>query len=461
MVDKNLVKKIREVVGNKGLLTGNAVSDRKAGIWIDDQIKADILVRPENTSELSKVLNLCNKSKQPVVPHGGLTGLVESAITSKEEVIISSERMTKIEEVDPIGRTLTAQSGVKLQTIQEAAEEEGMFFPLDLGARGSCTIGGNASTNAGGNRVVRYGMARELILGLEAVLADGTVISSMNKMLKNNAGYDLKQIFIGSEGTLGIISRVVVRLQEKPLSQNTALVAANSFDQVSRLLKHVDAGLGGNLTAFEVMWNDFYLLVTRPPAKNLPPLEKNYAYYVLVEYCGSDQTKDSDHFNEILDKALEKKIIKDAVIAQNEIDRLKFWAIRDDVEQQFQYGPVKIFDVSLPINSMELYIKEVRSNMSKHWSDFHCTVFGHLADGNLHIITAVGSDDSKSIKLMEECVYEPLRSIRGSVSAEHGIGLEKKNYLTISRTEEEVALMKTLKKTIDPNRILNPGKVFG
>ncbi|MCS5544268.1 MAG: FAD-binding oxidoreductase [SAR86 cluster bacterium] len=461
MVDKIFLSEIKKIVGKKGLISGSDVAERKAGVWIENPIKAKVIVRPNNTMELSHVLSLCNKLQQPVVPHGGLTGLVESAITKEDEVVISSERMVEIEEVDPIGRTLTAQSGVKLQTIQEKAEDKGMFFPLDLGARGSCTIGGNASTNAGGNRVIRYGMARELILGLEAVLADGTVISSMNKMLKNNAGYDLKQIFIGSEGTLGIISRVVLRLREKPLSQNTALVAANSFKQVTALLKHIDSGLGGNLTAFEVMWRDFYLLVTSPPANNKPPIDQKYHYYVLIEYCGSDQVNDDNHFNSILDAALEKNLIEDAVVAKNENDCQKLWAIRDDVEQQFQYGPIKIFDVSLPINCMEDYIDEVRSRMSKYWDRFHCTVFGHLADCNLHIITAVGSDDSEDIRRMEESVYEPLRAIRGSVSAEHGIGLEKKNYLSISRTKEEVALMKTLKNSLDPNNILNPGKVFG
>jgi len=461
MVEEKFIKEVKNVLGEKGILLGSEVTERKAGIWIEEPIKSKVILRPRNTEELSKTLIVCNKFKQPVVPHGGLTGLVESAITNENEVIISSERMINIEEVDVTGRTLTAQAGVKLQTIQEEAESKGMFFPLDLGARGSCTIGGNASTNAGGNRVIRYGMTRELILGLEAVLADGKIISSMNKMLKNNAGYDLKQLFIGSEGTLGIISKVVLRLQEKPLSQNTALLAAESFQQVSELLKHADSMLGGNLSAFEVMWRDFYLLVTSPPAINKPPIDQKYPYYILVEYSGSDQVKDSERFNLILEKALEKNLITDAVIAKSESDRRKLWAIRDDVEQQYQYGPIKIFDVSLPINCMESYIKDVREKMSEYWKDFNCTVFGHLADCNLHIITAVGANDPSSIRKMEECVYEPLRSFRGSVSAEHGIGLEKKNYLEISRTDEELSLMKSLKNTLDPNNILNPGKIFG
>jgi len=460
MLEESIVSAVKQITGDSGILLGKEVSERKAGIWIEEPIKAQAIIRPKSTQELSKILTLCNKNQLSVVPHGGLTGLSEGALTKTNEIVISTEHMANIEEIDPIGRTLTAQSGAKLQSIQEAAEAEGMYFPLDLGARGSCTIGGNASTNAGGNKVIRYGMTRDLVLGLEAVLADGTIISSMNSMIKNNTGYDLKQLFIGSEGTLGIITRVVLRLQEKPLSQCTALLAADSFDKVKKILKHLDSGLAGNLTAFEVMWNEFYTLVTTPPALSNPPIQQNYPYYILVEYSGFNQAVDTQHFNGLLDAALKKNMIVEAVIAQNEKDRSGLWGIRDDVEQQFQYGPIKIFDISLPINSMEAYIEEVRANLKKHWKNFHCTVFGHVADCNLHIITAVGSGEKKAIKLMEECVYEPLRAIKGSVSAEHGIGLEKKSYLNVSKTEEEIKLMKKLKKSLDPNNILNPGKVF-
>ena len=459
-MNKDLINSIKKIVGESGIILGKEVEQRKAGIWIEEPLKARAIIRPRNTKEVSEVLFLCNENNLAVVPQGGLTGLSQAALVKKQEIVISTERMVEIENIEPIGRTLTAQSGVKLQIIQEAAESKDMFFPLDLGARGSCTIGGNAATNAGGNKVLQYGMTRDLILGLEAVIADGTIISSMNSMIKNNTGYDLKQLFIGSEGTLGIITKVVLRLQEKPLSQNTALLALDSFSSVKKMLKHLDSGLAGNLTAFEVMWKEFYELVTTPPALNRPPIEQIYPFYSLVEYSGFNQEVDSKHFSGLLEEALKENIIKDAVVAQNEKERDKLWSIRDDVEQQFQYGPIKIFDVSLPINSMEKYLKEVRKNLSKHWKNFHCTVFGHLADGNLHIITAVGTGDQKSIRLMEECVYEPLRKFKGSVSAEHGIGLEKKEFLGISRSIEEIALMKKLKNSLDPNNILNPGKVF-
>mgnify|MGYP002630045199 FL=1 len=455
-----ILKDIEAIVGTKGILTGNDVANRKAGIWIDEGIRAKAIVRPKNTEELSKVLKICNEKKQPVVPHGGLTGLAEGAITLEGQIAISTERLNEIETIDTVGRTITLGAGVQLEKAQNKAEENNLMLAVDLGARGSCTIGGNISTNAGGNMVVKYGMTRDSVLGLEAVLADGRIVTSLNEMLKNNSGYDLKQLFIGTEGTLGFVTRAVLRLREKPKSTNTALLAVNSFTQVTQFLKHIDRGLGGNLSAFEVMWEDFYKQVTTEPALNSPPLSQGFPYYVLVESTGSNQQKDSEHFEELLEEALNLEIIEDAVVSKSDSDRSNLWAIRDDVEQHYQDGPVKMFDVSMPILSMEKYITDVHEKFSENWETYKCVVFGHLADGNLHVVSGVGSDDDESIRKMESCIYDPLKSIGGAVSAEHGIGLEKKDYLGISRTEIEIDIMRTLKKSLDPNNILNPGKVF-
>ena len=455
-----ILKDIEAIVGTKGILTGDDVANRKAGIWIDEGIKAKAIVRPKNTEELSKVLKICNEKKQPVVPHGGLTGLAEGAITLEGQIAISTERLNEIESIDTVGRTITLGAGVQLEKAQNKAEENNLMLAVDLGARGSCTIGGNISTNAGGNMVVKYGMTRDSVLGLEAVLADGRIVTSLNEMLKNNSGYDLKQLFIGTEGTLGFVTRAVLRLREKPKSTNTALLAVNSFTQVTQFLKHIDRGLGGNLSAFEVMWEDFYKQVTTEPALNSPPLSQGFPYYVLVESTGSNQQKDSEHFEELLEEALNLEIIEDAVVSKSDSDRSNLWAIRDDVEQHYQDGPVKMFDVSMPILSMEKYISDVHEKFSENWETYKCVVFGHLADGNLHVVSGVGSDDDESIRKMESCIYDPLKSIGGAVSAEHGIGLEKKDYLGISRTEIEIDIMRTLKKSLDPNNILNPGKVF-
>ncbi len=282
------MNELSDVLGADGVLTGDAVHSRQAGVWRKDTIRANVLVRPRTTEEVSRILAICNARGQSVVAHGGLTGLVKSAITEPDDVVLSLERMNRIEEINTVDRTMVVQSGVILQTLQEAAEEHNLMFPLDLGARGSCTIGGNISTNAGGNRVIRYGMTRDMVLGLEAVLADGTVVSSMNRMIKNNAGYDLKQLFIGTEGSLGVVTRAVLRLREKPTTLPTLLVAVDEFSKLHKFLKHVDAALGGSLSAFEVMWNNFYRLVTTSPANNQAPIPADYPYYVLVEAMGSD-----------------------------------------------------------------------------------------------------------------------------------------------------------------------------
>lgn len=455
-----ILKEIERVVGEKGLITGEDVLNRKAGIWIDEGIYADAIVRPKDTDELSQILSICNKFDQKVIPHGGLTGLAEGAITRKGQIAISSERMTLIEEVDEVGRTMSVQAGVPLEKVQEEAEKYNLMLPVDLGARGSCTIGGNISTNAGGNMVIKYGMMRDSVLGLEAVLADGQIVSSMNQMLKNNSGYDLKQLFIGTEGTLGFITRAVLRLRERPSSINTALVGLDSFEHVIKFLKYMDKGLGGNLSAYEVMWKNFYEVVTSSKSNRTPPLPLSSSYYVIVETMGADQEKDSVLFEKLLETALESNIIQDAVVPHSESERAKLWSIRDDVEQHYQNGPVKMFDVSMPVSYMERYVEEVNKNFAANWREYKCVVFGHVGDGNLHIIGGVGSDDKKATKLMETCIYEPLKSIKGAISAEHGIGLEKKDYLEISRSEIEINLMRTLKKALDPNSILNPGKVF-
>ena len=455
-----LLEEIEKIVGDNGIIFGEDVFNRKAGIWIDDGIRADAIVRPKNTEELSKVLSICNQLNQEVIPHGGLTGLAEGAISKKGQIAISSERMKDIEEIDEIGRTITVQAGVPLERVQEEAEKYNLMLAVDLGARGSCTIGGNISTNAGGNMVIKYGMMRDSVLGLEAVLADGKVVTSMNQMLKNNSGYDLKQLFIGTEGTLGFVTKAVLRLREKPKSINTALLGLDSFAQVIKLLKYVDKGLGGNLSAYEVMWKNYYEVVVQSNSSNTPPLPVNSNYFVLVETLGADQEKDTSLFEELLEEALQNKIIKDAVIPQSEPERSRLWAIRDDVEQHYKERPVKMFDVSMPILSMEDYVKEVNKRFAENWDTYKCVVFGHVGDGNLHIIGGVGSENKEEIIAMESCIYEPLEDINGAISAEHGIGLEKKNYLGISRSVNEINLMKTLKKALDPNNILNPGKVF-
>ena len=454
-----LLTALGKVVGQGGLLTGEDVCSRASGVWRSDGIAAKAIVRPRDTEAVSRVLAICHKAGQSVVAHGGLTGLVEGAITAPGDVALSFERMNAIEEVNAVERTMTVQSGVVLQAVQDAAEEQGLMYPLDIGGRGSCTVGGNIATNAGGNRVIRYGMTRDMVLGIEAVLADGTVVSSMNRMIKNNAGYDVKQLFIGSEGCLGVVTRAVLRLREKPRSQVTLLVGVESFDKVTELLKVMDAGLGGTLSAFEVLWNNFYRLVTTPPAMQKPPLSQDYPYYVLIEAMGGAPQTDHARVEQIFAEAHESGLVADAVIAANEAQRQELWAIRDDVEQVHQYKPMFIFDVSLRISKMEEYVAEVNRRLAATFGDYVNFTFGHIGDGNIHFGTSAG-DDEDAHEGVKRAVYEPLVAIGGSVSAEHGVGLDKKKFLKLSRNDEEIALMRTLKSALDPKGILNPGKVF-
>ncbi len=448
-----------DIVGPDGVLTGDDVRARSVS-WADHSpCQALAIVRPANTGQVSRVLAACNAARQPVVPMGGLTGLVRGCVAGPGEIALSLERMHSIEAVDPIGRTITLEAGVPLQVVQDEAEKYGLLYPVDFGARGSAHIGGSVATNAGGNGVIRYGMTRDSVLGLEAVLADGTVISSMNRMIKNNAAYDLKQLFIGSEGTLGIVTRLVLRLREVPRSTQTALVGCTRFSDVTSLLKHMDASLGGSLSAFEVMWNEFFRLVTTPPSKGAAPLSQDYPYYVLIESSGGDETRDQAQFEESLGAAIESGLVADAVIATSKAQRDSIWALRDDVEQFFRMGMPVTFDISLPVGEMEAYVADALARLEKEWPAYRRFVFGHLGDGNLHFIVA-GPPSREAKQGIERCVYEPLAARFGSVSAEHGIGLEKQPWLPLSRSPAELALMQQIKRALDPNGILNPGRVL-
>ena len=455
-----LITALEALVDERGVLTGDDVSSRIMHPWFPRPVEAMCIVRPSNTEQVAAVLKLCNERGQTVIPFGGLTGLVQGCNCSDKDVVLSLERMNQIEELDAVGRTVTVQAGVPLQTLQETAEEQGLMFPLDLGARGSCQIGGNVSTNAGGNHVIRFGMTRDNVLGLEAVLADGTIVTSLNTMIKNNAGYDLKQLFIGTEGTLGIVTRAVLRLREAPRVHHTAFAGFENFDQLGRFLRFVDRELGGALCAFEVMWKDYYELVTTAPAENTRPVPLDYPLYVLTEALGTVHDSENNIFEDIMGEAFEQGLVADAAVARSENDRKAMWRIRDSVDEFFRYGPAFIYDVSLGIRYMDNYVTEVKNRLTETWPEHHCFTLGHIGDGNIHFAINVGDDSSESHAAVNQCVYEPLQPIGGSVSAEHGIGTEKLAYLDLSRSSNEIDLMRRVKQALDPKGILNPGKVF-
>lgn len=444
------------------MLTGDDVTARKAS-WLHDRpATARALVRPASTDEVANVIRLCAEHAVAVVPVGGNTGLVEGTLSTPDDILLSLERMNAIEEVDAVNGVAVVQAGVPLQALQQAAEEAGAQFTLDLGARGSATIGGAISTNAGGNAVIRYGMMREQVLGLEAVLADGSVVSSMNRMLKNNAGYDLKQLFIGTEGTLGIVTRAVIRLRAATRSSSTALVAVSDFASIPPLLRHLDAELGGTLTAFEVLWQDFYDLIVTNSERHGQPLPGDYPFYVLVEARGSDLDADVERFERVLGDCLERELIADAVVAGSGAQRDAFWAIRDDVDAIVDaLRPAIAFDVSLPVEHAGVYTGRVHDRLRRRFGPaYRATTFGHLGDSNIHFILTIGDAPDEDRRELMGLVYEELRPFGGSISAEHGIGLEKREFLPVSRSDAEMALMRRLKAALDPDGLLNPGKVF-
>lgn len=452
---------LRAIVGPAHVLTGDDVTSRRVDWMTGAACQAGAIVRPADTEQLAAVMRHCHALKQPVVTHGGLTGLVHGTEASPDELVISLERMTAIEEIDQVGGTITVQAGAPLQRVQEAANEIGLQFPLDLGARGSCTIGGNIATNAGGVRVIRYGMMRQQVLGLEAVMADGRIVSSMNRMLKNNAGFDLKQLFIGSEGTLGIVTRAVLRLQPPTLSEQTALVACHSFDALTGLLSHMGKALGGGLGAFEVMWQNHYRLLTETLDRHIPPIPPGHSFYVIIESLGNDETHHREQFSEALEQAVEQDLIVDAVIAQSSTQRDGLWAIREDIEGLIKgLAPMFTFDVSLPIADMQRYTDALEAQLTQRWPKARLVVFGHLGDGNLHISVSIGSHAPEERHAVETLVYEPLKVLGGSVSAEHGIGLEKRPWLSTCRSQAEIELMHTLKQALDPHQLLNRGKIL-
>src|SRR5688572_25987318 len=454
----NLKSDLRAIVGEQGLLEGSAVRERGQALF-HGRVESDILVRPRTTEQVSGVLRLCHARAQTVVTHGGLTGLVQGADAGSGDIVLSLESMNTIERVDVAGRSLRAQAGVQLGRVQREAEDHGMVFPLDLGARDSCTVGGNISTNAGGLRVLRYGMMRNLVLGVEAVLADGTVLTSLNRMLKNNAGYDLKQLFIGSEGTLGVVTRAELRLVSRARSQETLLASLPSYDALVELLGRLDSGLGGQLAAFEALWGNYYDYNTAPPAPNSAPLTRGAPFYAIAETLGGDPEHDRARLESVLAQALDDGLLSDVTIASSETERRAIWAIREDVWQVKNIAPLLTFDVSLPIENMKTYTEEVCDAVQAFAGPNRAFVFGHMADGNLHLVIAAG-DDPATRATIEGMVYRPLAAIGGSVSAEHGIGLEKRAYLPLSRTAAEISTMRLLKNALDPKGILNPGKVF-
>ncbi len=455
---QDVLRELQAFLG-KDLKIAEAVDPAHLHDWSDEKGGTPLaLALPRSTEAVSEILRLCHAHNVPVVPQGGLTGLAGGVVPVENAVLISLRNMNAIETINAEAGTMIVQAGAILQTIQEAAAASGMMFALDLGARGSCQIGGNISTNAGGNRVIRYGMTRDLVLGLEVVLADGTILPMLNQMPKNNAAMDMKHIFIGSEGTMGVITRAVLKLHPGIGGANSALVALESFDGALQLLRYAQKALSGRVSAFEAMWHDYY----NGAAKHVrAPLDGSYPLYVLMDMQGAVPENDSELFQGVLEHALEQGWIVDAAIAQSHREAEEFWALRDAVSEMLKDGaPTISFDVSVPMSFIGEAVEKIRNALAERYPAMECVFFGHVGDCNFHIGANHYVEFDPGGREIEKIVYDIVRSYKGSVSAEHGIGLHKKPWLSYSRSAAELATLKSLKQALDPKNILNPGKVI-
>ncbi|RYY93994.1 MAG: FAD-binding oxidoreductase [Comamonadaceae bacterium] len=456
-----LLNALSEALGADGILVGDAIAPRHLSDWSGTApVQPLALVRPRSTDEVAAVMRLAHAHGVPVVPQGGLTGLAGAAVPHAQGIALSLERMSAIESVDAAAATLTAQAGATLQAVQEAAAAQGLLFGVDLGARGSCQIGGNLATNAGGNGVLQFGMMREQCLGLEAVLADGTVLPMLRPMIKNNTGYDLKQLFIGAEGTLGVITRALLRLHPAPAAKVTAMVALADFESALALLGRLQQRFAGSVAAFELMWRDFVAASLQWQSLR-EPFDTPHPFAALIDVTGSDEQALRDALEALLGEAMEAEQVQDAVIAQSQSQAGTLWKIREATAElpTNMYPPIN-FDVSLPLADIGRFAEHCRTAFDARWPGHIAVFFGHVGDGNLHISVdgaTVGHDEAG----VERIVYDAVAQFRGSVSAEHGIGTHKMPYLGASRTPQELAAMRAIKAALDPKGIMNPGKVLG
>jgi FAD/FMN-containing dehydrogenase len=457
-----VIDSLRAALGDDVVRTGDRIGERAMTDWTHYRpTRPAALLLPRSTEQVALALAICNAARQPVVPQGGMTGLAGGAVPRPGDVALSLERMSGIEEIDTAAATMTVLAGTTLLVAQEAAADAGFELALDLGARGSCQIGGNLATNAGGNRVIQSGTAREQVLGLEVVLATGDVLSALNKMVKNNTGYDLKQIFIGSEGTLGVITRAVLKLQPRRAARHTALVALDDYKAAVALLRRLTAGFGNDVGAFELMWPAFFEFGVSVAGGTRPPFAQGHPLYALIEHASFDAADDGERFAEALAEALDAGAIRDATIARSMTDARALWAIREcTAEFPVRLDPIN-FDISLPIGAIGRFIDACRARFDEAWPGHRTYFFGHIGDSNLHLsVDARSLPDGVGAHDVDAIVYGLLAPYRGSVSAEHGIGVLKREFLPVSRSAEELAAMGVIKRALDPNGILNPGKVL-
>ena len=424
-----------------------------------------LFLKPKTTEAVSRILAICNETRTPIVPQGGNTGLVGGQVPIHDEVLLSLKRMNRIRAVEADDNLLIAEAGVILAKVQKAAADTNRLFPLSLAAEGSCTIGGNLSTNAGGVGVLRYGMARDLVLGIEVVLADGRVLDLMRALRKDNSGYDLKQLFIGAEGTLGIITAAALKLFPKPRSYATVFAAISRADAALDLLNRLQDATGGLVTAFELVSRTALDLVLKHIPGTADPLPKHKGWFVLAEVSNPAAFDALPALESALGKAMEDGLVTDAVFAKSERERRNLWQLRESLSeaQKLEGASVK-HDVSVPLSRVPEFLTAADRAVKAALPGARPVAFGHIGDGNIHFnICAPPGNDAALLAArdkLEAVVHEAALRLGGSISAEHGIGLAKREALALYKSKAELDVMRALKHTLDPNNILNPGKLL-
>ncbi len=425
-----------------------------------------VILRPGSVEEVSQILKLANETKTAIVPQGGNTGLVGGQIPHHNEVVLSLTRLDKIREIDPVSNTMTVEAGVTLQRAREAAANAGRLYPQLLPSEGTCTIGGNLSTNAGGVAAVAHGISRSHAVGLEVVLADGRVLNALNKLKKDNTGYDLRNLFIGAEGTLGIITAAVLKLVPRPRSMETAFAGVTSPRAAVDLLGIAMERSGGDVTSFEMMLRDGVDAVVRLDAASRDPLAKPYPWYVLIELSSQQRSGLREAMEEILSVGMERGLVLDATIAESLDQAKSFWRIREMFgEVQRHLGGSIKHDISVPIASIPDFIEEANAAVVKLIPGARPMPFGHVGDGNIHynVNQPIGADKAQFLARwgdVNKVVFAVVKKYGGSISAEHGVGVMKRDILPEYKDPVALELMRGLKKLLDPNGILNPGKVL-
>ncbi|MAR79573.1 MAG: hydroxyacid dehydrogenase [Rhodospirillaceae bacterium] len=454
------------------------------GLWVEDidlkkqylteqrgyyKSSSQIILKPNSTKKVSNILRYCNGNNIPVVPQGGNTGLVGGAVAGyvSNEIILNLENMNKIREISHSDSLITAEAGVTLHKVQSNAESINKIFPLSLASEGTCQIGGNLATNAGGVHVIKYGNAKDLVLGLEVVLADGTIFNDLKKLRKDNSGYNINQLFIGSEGTLGIITAATLKLFPKPVERHTILVALDSIDSAIDIMNQLKKLFFDKLSALE-FFSDFSLeIAMKFISKLTPPFNENYPWYILIDIEETIETTETlELIENFLYKNLQKDIIKDGLISKNLKERNELWQIRESIPyaQKSEGASIK-HDVSVPLSNISDFLVKTLQKVSELIPNIRPCIFGHLGDGNIHFNLTKPPDieDDDFLKFQKEInkiIYDSIFQYEGSISAEHGVGLLKNEDIKNYKRKSELKLMFKMKNFFDPKNILNPGKLI-